>query len=278
MQRQGRRSGRRWHCKSRLLRSGVRTRFPPMLTQEYYVRGINDTDARGPFTIDQLITLGDTGQINGETLFYDAGTEQWATIGSNEELKNAVFPPKRRLSVKAKDNITTLNVANEEQRPITVEQMLAAAEGRTDETKDKRRHIVAQHISARIGLFSTLVIFLLSAAAFLVPHIEVVASPTWEKIAQQPFVIVGVVDFACALMLGLGMVAIYPFIRFRAALGLGFFGLLYWSQDRPLLALAVVVGSIGTYLCTIFLSYFPIVIAAAMGLAGIGGVAYFMLT
>jgi hypothetical protein len=63
-----------------------------MATQEFYVRGVNDTEARGPFTVEQLVTLGEIGQIDTETLYYEASTEQWAAISANEELKNAVFP------------------------------------------------------------------------------------------------------------------------------------------------------------------------------------------
>jgi hypothetical protein len=60
-------------------------------------------------------------------------------------------------------------------------------------------------------------------------------------------------------------------------LGVGFLGVLFWLQDQPMLALAVVVGSAGMYFCTVFLTYLPIFTAALMGLAGMGGFAYFML-
>lgn len=249
-----------------------------MPTQEYYVRGINDTEARGPFTVEQLVTLGETGQVDAETLYYDAATEQWATIGSSEELKNAVFPQKKKLSVKPKEGIKSLNVQKEEHRSITVEQMLAAAEGRTEETKDKRDYITDQYNSARIGMYAGLAIFALSAVALLLPHIDVVMALDVGKIAQQPFLLLGLVDVVCAVLLGLGMAAAYPFIRFRAAFGLGFLGLLFWVQGQPLTALAVVAGSVGMYFCTVFLSYAPIITSALLGLAGIGGFAYFMLT
>jgi hypothetical protein len=248
-----------------------------MATQEFYVRGVNDTEARGPFTVEQLVTLGEIGQIDTETLYYDASTEQWAAIGANEELKNAVFPQKKKLAVKAKENIKFLNVAKEEHKPITVEQMLAAAEGRTEETKDARNLINAQNWSAKIGIYSGLVMFLLSATALVLPHADMVLAVDLGKIAGEPLVILGLVDLVCAVLLGLGMSAAYPFIRFRAVLGIGFLGLLYWLQDQPMVALAVAVGSAGMYFCTVFLSYAPIITAALLGLAGMGGFAFFML-
>jgi hypothetical protein len=249
-----------------------------MATQEYYVRGINDTEARGPFSVEQLITLGETGRIDPETLYYNADTERWATIGSSETLKEAIFPQRRKLGIKPKDGVQTLNPAREEHRPITVEQMLAAAEGRTEETKDKRSLIVAQQNSVRIGMLSGFGIFLLSATALLLPQIDVVLSYDLAAIAKQPLIILGLVDLLCAVLLALGLSATYPFIRFRAAFGIGFLGLLFWVQDRPQLALCVTVGSVGMYFCTVFLSYVPVVTAALLGLAGIGGFALLLLT
>jgi hypothetical protein len=248
-----------------------------MATQEFYVRGINDTEARGPFTVEQLVTLGETGQIDTETLYYEAVTEQWATFGSNDELKNAVFPPRKKLTVKPKEQVASLNVMREEHRPITVEEMLADAEGHTEETKDKRNLIEVQDRSAKIGMYAGLVVFLLSSTALLLPHADVIVAMDYQKVATQPLLILGVVDLICAVLLGLGMAAIYPFVRFRAALGLGFLGLLYWLQDRPLIALAVVVGSVGMYFCTVFLRYAPVITAALLGLVGMGGFAFLIL-
>ena len=80
------------------------------------------------------------------------------------------------------------------------------------------------------------------------------------------------------VLLALGMVAAYPFIRFRAAFGTGCLGLLLVAQDQPLVAMTVACGSLGLYLCTVFLSYLTVTAAAVLGLAGIGGFAYYMLT
>lgn len=249
-----------------------------MATQEYYIRGINDTEARGPFTVEQLVTLGETGQIDTETLFYDAATEQWATIGSNVELKNALFPQKKKLTFKPKESIQDLNIQKEEHRPITVDQILAAAEGRTEETKDMRSRIAAQHNAARIGLYAGLIIFLLSTAALLLPNVEIVSSFDPNAIVKQPLILLGLVDLACSVLLGLEVVNAYPFIRFRAAFGLGFLSVFFWSQSHPHVVLAVAAGSVGMYLCTVFVSYVPVITAALLGLVGIGGFAFYMLS
>jgi hypothetical protein len=248
-----------------------------MSTQEFYIRGPTDTDARGPFTVEQLVTLGETGGIDTETLFYDATTEQWAPIATSEKVKSLVFPEKKRLVVKPKQHIATLNVQQEEHRPITVQQMLAAAEGRTDDTKDKRSYLEAQERAARIGMVGATLIFLFSATALVIPHLDAVMNLDLPAMGEHPLVFLGLADLVCAVLLALGMVAIYPFVRFRAAFGVGFLALLYWLQDQPQMALFIVGGSIGLYFCTILISFMPVLLAALLGLAGIGGFAYFIL-
>jgi hypothetical protein len=248
-----------------------------MSTQEFYIRGPADTDARGPFTVEQLVTLGETGGIDTDTLFYDAATEQWAPIATNEKVKSLVFPERKRLSVRPKQHVTMLNVQQEEHRPITVGQMLAAAEGRTDDTKDKRGFIEIQERSARAGLAAATLIFLCSAAAFVVPHIDLVMKMDLAGMTGYPLIFLGLVDLVCAVLLALGMAVIYPFIRFRAAFGIGFLGLLYWLQGQPRMALLIVVGSVGLYFCTVALSYLPVLLSAVLGLVGLGGFAYYIL-
>ena len=71
-----------------------------MGTQEIYVRGANDTEARGPFTLDQLSTLVEAGQVTTETFFYDATSEQWLLIGSSPAMKAALWPEKKKIGFK----------------------------------------------------------------------------------------------------------------------------------------------------------------------------------
>ena len=111
----------------------------------------------------------------------------------------------------------------------------------------------------------------------ILPHIDDVLTLNMAAISEHPLIFLGVVDFVCALFLGLGMAAIYPFVRFRAVFGLGFLGLLYWLQDQPQIAFLIVGGSVGLYFCTVVVSYLPVFLSAVLGLAGIGGFAYFML-
>ncbi|HTJ77923.1 MAG TPA: DUF4339 domain-containing protein [Rariglobus sp.] len=249
-----------------------------MATQEFYVRSASETEARGPFTQEHLVSLVENGQITKETLFYDATSEQWVRIGDNAELDAMLFPEKKSLKLKAKENINSLNVRKEEDAPIVVEDMLAAAEGRTADTKDKLDPTIARERAAAIGLYSTIALLIISAASLILPSIDIVITLDPVAIIQHPLVIVGALQTIIALLLILQVTQIYPLVRFSAALNLGFTGFLFWTQGQlvPLAALAV--GSVGLYFCTVFINFLGIGIAAGLGFAGMLGFAFYSLT
>jgi hypothetical protein len=64
----------------------------------------------------------------------------------------------------------------------------------------------------------------------------------------------------------LGMVTLYPLVRFRAALGLGFLGFLFYTQGLNLPLLAVCAGLAGLYLCTVSVSLISGLFAGLLGL------------
>jgi len=238
-----------------------------MATQEYYIRGTNDTDARGPFSLEQLVSLAETGGLTPETFLYDAATEQWVAIGGHAELKAALWPEKKKLTFK-QTQVKNLNVGKEGDAPITVEQFLAAAEGRTEDTKDRKDMNVVRMQVAIWGTRTAATICLLSALALALPNIETVMSLDWTKIVAQPLLLLGVVDLALGLLLFLGVIGIYPLVRFRAVFGFGFLGFLFWTQGEPSALLAAAATSVGLYFSTIVLSYVPLAIAAVLGLGG----------
>lgn len=248
-----------------------------MATQELYIRNANETEARGPFSADQVGSLAEAGQVTAETLVYDAGTEQWVALSAKPELMALVFPEKKKLVLKAKE-IKTLNKPDENAKAITVNDMLAAAEGRTDETKDKGDPQIAMMKAAKIGMIGATVTVLLAAAAEILPSTDVLLSGDPLKIVGSPLVVLGVLDVLLTIMLGLGMATIYPFVRFRAALGFGLAGFIFYAQGLGLPFMQVAIGSAGLYLCTVFVSIVPAVIAAAAGIGGMGTLAWYFLS
>jgi hypothetical protein len=249
-----------------------------MATQEFYIRTASETEAHGPFTQEQLASLAEAGKVDPQTLYYEATTEQWVSIGSNLELKAIIFPEKRRLTVKPKDRIVTLNEGAETNPPITVNEMLAAAEGRTADTRDKRDRSIAFERAAKIGRYACMLMLLLSAASLLLPSIDLIAAFDTSKLVVQPLIYFGLLDFGLFLLLMLGLISVYPFIRFRAMLGIGFVAIVFWSQGQVVPMLAAIAGLIGMYLTTVFVSYIALGLAVGLGLAGMAGFAYYMLT
>jgi hypothetical protein len=239
---------------------------------EYYIRGQHDTEARGPFTAEQLASLTESSDpaksVTPETFYYDNVTDQWATIGSHAELKATLWPEKKKLGFKQKD-FKVINIEQADSAaPITVQDFLAAAEGKTKETKGKADRSIAMMNAAQWGTRSAALICLLSAVALLLPSIEVVLALDWAKLGSQPFILLGLVDAFIGLLLLLGVISIYPFIRFRAAFGLGFLGVVFIAQNQYAPALAIAAGSLGLYFSTIFLSYIPLALAALLGVGG----------
>jgi hypothetical protein len=240
--------------------------------QEIYIRGANDTEARGPFTLEQLISLtesDDPGKgVSLETYFYDAGTEQWVLIGNSPEMKAALWPEKKKLGFKQKEFKIINTEQGESTPPISVEDFLAAAEGKTEETKGKTDKSVIMMNAAAWGTRTAAAISLLSAAALILPGIDALMALDFAKLLDRPFVFLGVADAAIGLLLLLGVISIYPLIRFRAVFGLGFLGFLFLTQGQLTPMLAVAAGAAGLYFSTIFLSYIPLAVAALLGVGG----------
>jgi hypothetical protein len=239
-----------------------------MANQEIYVRGANDTDARGPFTMEQLLSLVEAGQVTAETYFYDAATEKWLEVGSNPEMKAKLWPEKKKMGFKQKEFKVVSDDKTDSAPPITVQQFLAAAEGKTEDTKGKKDKNVIMMDVAIWGTRSTAAISILSAIALILPNIDAVVSMDLGKILEKPFIILGLMDAAIGLLLLLGVISLYPFVRFRAVFGLGFLGFLFMTQGQLTPMIAVAAGSTGLYFCTIFLSYIPLAVAALLGLGG----------
>lgn len=249
-----------------------------MATQEFYIRNASETEARGPFTHEHLISLGETGQITKDTLYYDATKEQWVAISDNNELTGVVFPEKTHLTLKAKAKLKTVNVADSHAAPISVDDMLAAAEGRTPDTKDKLDPAIARERAAAVGLYSSIILLLICAVALMLPSIDLIANPDPVLLIQQPLAILGAVNLLLAVLLILQVTQAYSMVRFTSALGVGMVGFLLWTQGQTMPLAAFAVGSTGLYFCTVFVNFVGIGLAAGLGLAGMLGYAFFALT
>jgi hypothetical protein len=247
-----------------------------MSTQEIYIRNATETEARGPFNVQQVADLADAGHVSAETLVYDAVSEQWVALSSNPDLMASVFPVKKKLALKQKE-IQTLNQVEQGLKAITVNDMLEAAEGRTEDTRNKANPEISMMRAARLGMVAAIATLVLAAAAEILPGSEALMSMEPAKLMAQPLVLLGVVDLVLAVLLALGLTTLYPLIRFRAALGFGLLGFMFYAEGMPMQLLAATAGSVGLYLCTLVVNLIPALMAAAAGIGGMGLLAWLLL-
>ncbi len=249
-------------------------------TQEYYIRKASETDARGPFTLEQLSSLAENGQVDPETFYYDAATESWAAIGGNATLLETLFPAKKSLRVKPKTDaqVKSLNTVSADDRPITVNDMLLAAEGRTPDTKDKADPAISERRAAAVGLYSGMGILFVLSAAYILPHIDVLLAFELGGLLRAPLLLLGLLNLGLGVCLALGAVGAYPVVRFAAALGLGFSGLVFYLQGDLLPLVFTAAAAAGLFLGTILLNLPGVILAAAIGFVGACGLAHHFFT
>ena len=131
------------------------------------------------------------------------------------------------------------------------------------------------------------ILLLISALSVLYPSWNIVSAIINEEegavklLFQRPVVLLGALDLIMGAFLLLNATEIFPLIRFRAMLGAGFFGVIYFSNfingdpQGLVMALSSVAFGIGLYICTLTLN-FPLMIgSAAIGIAGALGIAWY---
>lgn len=268
------------------------------MAAEYYIRPPDSEEASGPYTPDELQSLAEAGKVEESTLFYDEQTEEWKALAqAPEELKSTVFPAKRTLTLRRQPGeedetgeveaeVIEEEEYEEEDERLTVEDMLAAAEGKTEET----RHLVVTRESeakaASLAVPALAVMLLLSAAGLIWPGVEIVRQAIDEEsyglILQRPLLILGAVDLFFAICLFLTVTEVFALVRLRAALGLGYFGFWYWAQwyngdENSLIPMAAVLAAhVGLFACTVLNRYIPMAVAALLGVGGMAAFAYFI--
>lgn len=245
---------------------------------EYYIQEPGSEEAKGPYDPGRIADLMEAGKVSETTLYYDEDREDWLPLMECEEIRLAIHPQQKMLGLRPKDtSANSLNRDDELLPAMKVDEMLAAAEGNTDETRHlKKKHRQAE-TSAAISLPALAVILLLAAIMNIWPNVAVISSiqddGEWSQILSHPMLMVGVLDLFLTLCCILSVTDAYPLIRFRMMLGLGFYSYVFWSWgDTPSL-IAVAVGSIAAWLCTVTLNLYLMMLGAVLGILGMGAVA-----
>lgn len=245
---------------------------------EYYIRTPEQDESRGPFNINKLLTLAEAGQVTENTLYYDENKEEWVPIALNDELKAQVFPKAESLKLTIGNDKESASEDSDGLTGLNVEDMLKAAEADTKETRHLKKSQKSFEKAVALASMSLGLMMLLSAVSFIIPHLEIIQGAVNEGVythlLNYPFFMVGIFDLIMAILLLLSVTEIYPLIRGRSALGLGFGLYLGWALGDPLLMLAFGLGSAGVFMATISQRLSLMLVAIIIGIGGKGGLAF----
>ncbi|HKK18233.1 MAG TPA: GYF domain-containing protein [Opitutales bacterium] len=245
---------------------------------EYYIRTPEQDESRGPFNDSKLRTLAEAGQVTENTLYYDEEKEEWIPIALNEALKAQVFPKAESLKLRLGHDDTDSEKYPDDETGINVENMLKAAEADTDETRHLKRSQKSFERAVALASMTLGLMMILSAISFVIPHLDAIQGAVNEDaytdLLNYPFLLVGIFDLVMAVLLLLSVTEIYPLLRGRAMLGLGFGVYVGWALGDPLLMLAFGLGGAGVFLATIAQGLSTMLLAIVIGIGGNAALAY----
>ena len=255
----------------------------------------------GKVSLDTLFFIEDPrgeSPENAEELS-DELPGEWKALKDVPALKSKLFPEVEMVKLKlaqpkvqevpvipetkknSKKNPKTLeNVEKDPKAPIgvSVNEVLDSAEGKTDETRHLKRKEKEKNKAAALSLPCLGIAFLLSAFAIGWTHYEflmgVFNERTWGQLLKRPISFV----FAVDLVLGLGMLLsaseIFPIVRLRAMLGMGFFAYFFWSTQGYGYAWASVAFGVGVMCCSLSLNLPAMIFGVVCVLGGSGYLAF----
>lgn len=266
---------------------------PPPAAHQYFVRAPESETADGPFSLGQLRELADSKVITGSTLYFYEGMEDFAPIESNPalwgEIKPAAKPAlKLRSANKPKAPPPEDTVASEETSVESgkrkkekvpskseaaepqaspydesgdVDRMLAAAEGKTEQTRHVQRLKKSRERAVAVLLPGIVLSLLMGISVIVQPYWETIygmfqsGDYSLDFLLENWIFFFAIVDLFLAIGIGLGQTGLFPLLRLRAGIGLGFFFYLFYSRmewEAMGAMSALQIGLLGATLCTRF--------------------------
>lgn len=246
---------------------------------DYYIRTPEQDESRGPFNIAKLSTLAEADQISENTLYYDETKEEWIPIALNEELKAQVFPQREKLSLQIGESADeAVADASSEEGGINVEDMLKAAEADTEETRHLKKSQKSFERAVALSSMSLGLMMLLSAVFLILPHLSQIQSAVndqlYPSLLNYPFLLVAAFDLIVAILLLLAVTEVFPLVRARSMLTVGFGVYVGWALGDVLIMAACGLGGLGIFLATISQRLSLMLLAIIAGVTGNGLLAY----
>jgi hypothetical protein len=155
---------------------------------------------------------------------------------------------------------------------------LAEAGQITENTRYLKKKKKSLQKAAVLSNSSIGLMMMLSAVFLLAPHFsainEAISAEKISTIFNYPFIIVGLFDFIMAALLFLSVTEIYPLLRSRAMLTLGFGIYVGWALGDPIILIASAAAGLGIFFATIAQNLSTMLVAMTLGIGGNATLAY----
>ncbi|MFT5622236.1 MAG: hypothetical protein ACI9FZ_000156 [Bacteroidia bacterium] len=155
---------------------------------------------------------------------------------------------------------------------------LAEAVQITETSRHLKKKEASLQKSTALSNSSIGLMMMLSAVFLLAPHFstinEAISAGKISTIFNYPFIVVGLFDFIMAALLFLSVTEIYPLLRGRAMLTLGFGIYVGWALGDPIILIASAAAGLGIFYATIAQSLTTMLVAMALGIGGNATLAY----
>jgi len=165
---------------------------------------------------------------------------------------------------------------------MNVEDIIEAAEGNTEHLRVQMEEKAWKDRAAALSLPMLSGLMLLSGVSLVAGRSLVLYKlliKGWGshlfKIFEEPMLLLGGIDIFLAIVIALAVTSVYPLIRLRLMIGLGYLG---WLSIAEWLAggelgifqlLALVVFTFGAYICTITIRFSTLLLAGLCALTGV---------
>lgn len=251
---------------------------------EYYLKPDAASEAKGPFTQDDLLQMAKDGRISPATMHFYDDLIGWQPISANATLQQALFIDARpKLSLKKVEPLQPARTAAGE--GLTVQDMLQSAQGNVSATKGQT---VEKRWADRVGALSLplLAIFNLAMGGLLAyahrEALSLVMAGNTQALVFAPGLILGLGILLVGALLMLSLVAAYPAVRYLGLIAIGYLGLQSWSylyeglpQGWLLLGAGLGYG-LGVYAASLTLNFSVFMLSVLLALGGIASYGYFL--
>lgn len=245
---------------------------------KFFIKDTPDAEARGPFSVDDLQSLAEHGNLTPEALAYTEEDDRWLELSKREELFATVFPEKKKLRIRPKEEIETINKRDEDEKEISVNDLLAAAEGKTKGSKKAQRVMELQEKGAYLGLTFSGSLLLGFSLLILFPQMETLLGFNAGEYIVNPFIIMGLLGLVCSAIVLLQVPEIYPFTRFYTAFAFGFMALYFYSMGDSGYILFALIATGSIFTLTLIAHLYFVVAVAIAGMISLGMLAINLLT